>query len=246
MGNQKKESPPVKIFFTSLISLLLFIAFLFPAHSAQEEEKNTVATVNGEKITSDQLSERAQIFRIFMALKSVPEFAEFLMETKEGEEVLDTYRDYVLEKLIEEELILQEGEERGIKVNSKEIEERLSTIIDRTEEVSSKKELLQKLKKDQRTLHDLKKEIYRKLAREKLKKRIVEDVSVSESEIRQYYEKNKDSFRDAGQNIPPLSEVKAQIREKLKKDRKDALWQKWVKKIKAEAIIVKNLTDKSE
>lgn len=200
-----------------------------------------MAVVNGEEITEESLSMRAQIYQVFLALKSVPEFAEFLMETKEGQRALDSYRSYVLEKLIEEKLVLQKAESRGIEVKDREIENRLTTIINRTEEVTNKKELINKLEKDQRTLEDLNEEIHRKLVREKLRREIVGGVKVSESEINNYYEKNKDSFRGNDGEIKPLSKVKDQIRGRLKEDKKETRWKEWLKKAKEEAKIDRNL-----
>ena len=226
----------------TFLLLLLITALCITLQAENNIQKNSVvATVNGEKITKESLTRRAQIHRLFLALKGVPEFAEFLMRTKEGQRALDSYRSYVLEKLIEEELILQKAESRGIEVKDREIETRLSTIIDRTKEVTNKEELIERLKKDQRTLDDLKEEIRRKLFREKLRQEIVGGTKVSKSEIHNYYEENRDSFRGNDGKVKPLSEVKDHIRETLKMDKKEELWQKWLTKAKKEAEIRKNL-----
>ncbi len=226
----------------SFLLLLLFATLAIPVNADQEEKKgSTAAIVNGEEITKEILARRAGIQRIFLALKGVPEFAEFLMNTEEGQRALDYYRGYVLEKLIEEKLILQEAESRGIVVNDQEIENRLSTLINRTKKVTNKEELIEKLKEDQRSLEDLKEEIRRKLVREKLRREIVGKVKVSESEIRNYYEKNRDSFRDKDGVVKPLSEIKDHVQEKLREDKKTARWNEWLKKVKKEAKIVRAL-----
>ncbi|MCF7875693.1 SurA N-terminal domain-containing protein [Candidatus Bipolaricaulota bacterium] len=225
-----------------LLFLLLFATLLIPVHADQENKKSsTVALVNGEEITKGSLTRRAGVQRIFLALKGVPEFAEFLMKTKEGKKALDSYRSYVLEKLIEEKLILQKAESRGINVKDREIENRLSTIINRTKEIANKEELIEKLEKDQRSLDDLKEEIHHKLVREKLRRGIVGKVKVSESEISNYYEKNKNSFRDKEGEVKPLAEEKDHIRKKLRADKKEVRWKEWLKEVKKEATIKKNL-----
>lgn len=226
----------------SILFLFLFAILVIPAHAGKgNTETSAVAIVNGEEITKVSLARRAQIQRVFLALKGVPEFAEFLMRTKEGQRALDYYRSYVLEKLIEEKLILQKAESRGIEVNDKEIENRLSTMINKTKEVANKKELIEELEKGQRTLDDLKEEIRRKLVREKLRREIVGEVKVSVSEIRNYYEKNKDSFRGKDGEVKPLPEVKDHIREKLREDKEAVRWKEWLKKVKKEAKIARNL-----
>lgn len=226
----------------SILILLLFAALVIPVNADQKEkESSVIAIVNGEEITKRSLARRSGIQRIFLALKGVPEFAEFLMNTQEGKRALDSYRSFVLEKLIEEKLVLQKAKSRGIDVKDREIENRLSTIINRTEEVANKEELIGELKKDQRTIADLRKEIRRKIVREKLRREVVGKVSVSESEIRNYYEKNEDSFRGKDGEVKSLAEVKVHVRKKLKQDKRESRWQEWLKKAKKEAEIDKRL-----
>lgn len=226
---------------TSLLLLLFLAILVISVHADQDKKSSIVALVNGEKIPQKSLSTRAQIYRVFLALKGVPEFAEFLMKTREGRRALDSYRSYVLEKLIEEKLILQKAESRGIEVNDREIENRLATIIDRTKEVANKEELMEKLEKDQRSLEDIKEEIRRKLVREKLRREVVGKVKVSDSEISNYYEKNKDSFRGNNGEVRPLSEVKDHIRGKVKVGKKETQWKEWLSRVKKEAKIVRDL-----
>ena len=232
----------------AIVILVVLIYFLsssaFPVTTRAENnkgEKQVVAIVNGENITKKELSERASIYRIFMALRSVPLFAEFLMETDQGEASMDRYRSFVLDKLIREKIILQKAESSGISVTEEEINKRLDVIIKKTKEVDSKQELMERLQKDRRTLHDLKEEISYKLLREKLKKKVLGSVKVSEREIKNYYSNNRDSFRDNAGTIRPLSEVKDHIREALRRDKKDQLWKEWLNQSRDEATIVKKM-----
>jgi len=227
------------------LNLILLISLLTLPLICQAGEKKSadqvVAEVNGEPIKKELLSERARIYRIVMALRSVPLFAEFLMETDEGEKSLDKYRNYVLEKLITEEIIDQKAESLNIKVTEDEIDERLKTIIDRTKEVDSKGELLDRLEKDRRSLRDLQKEISHKLVREKVKKRVVGEVLVSDEKIEDYYAENRDSFRGSDGEVKKLEEVRHQIREKIRRDRRNRVWRDWLKKARKKAEVVKKL-----
>ena len=242
MSHRIYGKPPVRIAITVSICLLIFLFISVTAGTGQgENDEKLVAVVNGEKITKEELSERARIYRIVMALRSVPLFAEFIMETKEGEAALDRYREFVLDKLIREKIISQKANSFGITVTSDEINNRLQVIIEKTKEVDSKDELLERLKKDRRTLHDLKEEISHKLLKEKLKQRVVGDFSVSQKEIEEYYETNRDSFRSKDGEVKPLDEVRDHIREKLRKDREDELWKTWLDQAKKDSKIVKKL-----
>ncbi|MFB6290992.1 MAG: SurA N-terminal domain-containing protein [Candidatus Bipolaricaulia bacterium] len=235
--NRKPTSPGVII---GLLGLFLLTVVTGSLCAAQKEaDKQTVARVNGEPITKEKLSERARIDRIFMALRSVPLFAEFLMETEEGEKTLDRYRKFVLKKLITERIVLQRAESLGITVSEEEINKRLDAIIERTKQVNSREELMKQLEKDRLTLHDLKEEISRKLLREKLKDEVLGKVSVSSKEIEQYYNEHKDSFRDKDGEIQPLTEVRSHIKEELRRNKKRRLWKEWLRQAKEEAKIVK-------
>ena len=242
MKSTREGNDSTSYMVTSLLLLLLFATLVISVHADQEDKGSSpVAVVNGEEITEESLSTRVQIQRIFLALKGVPEFGEFLMTTKEGQRALDSYRSYVLEKLNEKKLILQKAEFHGIEVDDREIENRLATIIERTKEVANKEELMEKLEKDQRSLEDIKEEIRRKLVREKLRQEVVGKVNVSDSEISNYYENNRDSFRGKDGEVKPLSEVKNHIREKLKEDKKETQWKEWLSRVKKETKIVRDL-----
>jgi len=242
MGIYKSRKALTIIILVVLIYLISSSAFPVTTRAKKKKsEKQVVAIVNGEKITRKELSERAQIYRIFMALRSVPLFAEFLMETDQGEASMDRYRSFVLDKLIREKIILQKAESSGITVTEEEINERLEVIIKKTKEVGSKQELMERLQKDRRTLHDLKEEISSNLLREKLKKKVLDSVKVSEKEIKNYYSNNRNSFRGNDGKIRPLSEVKDHIREKLRRDEKDQLWKEWLNQSRKKATIVKRM-----
>jgi parvulin-like peptidyl-prolyl isomerase len=234
--SSKKRCLELKV----IISLLTILSILLIPNPAKSEE--IVARVNGEEITPEQLSERARIDHLFMTLRGAPLFAEFLMETDRGQSVLKHYRSYVLDRVIEDTIVIQRAEEIGIDVSEEEIEKRLNGIIEATENVDNRKELLSDLKGDRRDLNDLKKEIYRRIIREKLRRKVVEDVEVSTQDIKEFYEKNRKTFRDARDRIQPLEEVRDLIRERLIVRKKGKAWNEWLEDAKKEANVVKYLT----
>ena len=230
----------------ALLVLLLVASIASPGFNCKPgtgegTEDTVVARVNDRTITKAELSERTRLYRVFMALRSVPQFARFLMETDQGKAALDMYRNYVLDIMIEEKLIIQKAEARGINITEAEINSRLETIINETKEVSNREELLERLQKDRRNLHDLKEEIYRKLIREKLKEMVTKDVTIKADEVASYYEKNRDSFRGKDGEVKPLSRVRDHVRERLKEDRREEFWRKWLEKTKERADIRKEL-----
>lgn len=222
----------------TFLLLLLLSCITFSAPVSGDE---VVAEVNGKTITKKQLSKRARIDHLFMTLRGAPLFAEFLTDTTEGKETLKNYRSFVLDKLIQDSLILKKMEEFGLAIKEKEIEARLDRIIDNTKEVKNKKELAEHLEQNQQGMADFKEEIYRKIAREKVKKRIVSDVSVKSEKIEDFYKKNKESFRDKKGEIQPLKEVKDVIRERLLATKKEKVWNEWLSQVIKQASVERYL-----
>ncbi len=238
-------TPETKYFEREAKICLLTITFsLLIAIPVKSEE--IVARVNGEKITREELSERARVDHLFMTLRGAPLFAEFLMETDRGQSVLNHYRGYVLDRVIEDTIIIQKAEEIGIDVSEEEIKKRLNEIIEATEDVGNRDELLNDLKRDGRDLNDLKKEIYRRITREKLRRKVVEDVEVSTKDIEEFYEENRKTFRDARDRIQPLEEVRDLIRERLIGRKRSEAWQKWLSDVRKEAEVARYLNQQAQ
>lgn len=228
------SSKAVAWFFLVLLPLAI-LAVSFPGYGEE-----VVARVNNERITRQQLSNRARIEHLFLTLRGAPLFAEFLVETDKGQAALDHYRDYVLDKLITETIIMQKSEEMNIKVSDKEIEKRLNEIIKQTEDVKNLDELKQHLEQDRQDIPQLKQEIRRNIAREKVRTTVVSDTKVEEEEIKDYYEKNKETFRDSNDQVKPLKEVRNIIKDRLREIKEGEAWNSWLSRAKDEATIVKN------
>lgn len=221
--------------------LLLFFAVYFvysPCPLAEDPGEEVLAIVNGEKIRKEQLIERAQIKHVLFVLRKAPLFSEFLMSNEEGKEALSDYKRYVLEKIINETLKLQKAKEMGLEVTKEEIKKGLREYIKYSTEVSEMDELKERLEKNERTMSDLKKEVRKNLLFEKLKRKVTKDLRVSKEEKKNYYRKNKNSFRDKDEEIKEFEEVEDQIEELLREQKVDNYWRNWIEKIKDESSII--------
>lgn len=231
----------------SILVLFLSLTISFggiPREVRSEKKTDSsvkVASVNGEEITKEELVQRARIYHVFVVLGQVPKFARFLMTTEAGQEALDRYRAYVLEKLIEERLQFQKAKELGIAVAEEEIEKKIDSILKHNEKIEDKSDLAAKLESDYRSMEELRREIESNLLQDKLKERVTKDVQVKKQEMINYYEKNKDSFKDKEGNLKPFQEVKAKIREDLKKKKKRGAWKDWLGMVKERADIERTL-----
>ncbi|MGO1469047.1 MAG: peptidyl-prolyl cis-trans isomerase [Tissierella sp.] len=98
------------------------------------------------------------------------------------------YGEPTLNSLISEKIIELEIEKEDIKVDSKEIDEEFDLMA---EQYGGKEGLEQAMAASNLTEEDIKDQIEEKLSIEKL---LGDDVKVTDDEIKEYYEKNKDKF----------------------------------------------------
>jgi peptidyl-prolyl cis-trans isomerase C len=106
---------------------------------------------------------------------------------------LDQIRSQVLENLIARELLYQESLKKGIKVSQDEINEQL---INLKSQFPNEAEFNQALTRMDLTEASIKEKIQRDLALKKLiEDEIVPKVTVSESEIRAFYDNNPETFK---------------------------------------------------
>ena len=134
----------MKKVFIPVILLFLLFAFPFPSLGDEEEsqefsEESTVAIVNGEEITREELDWR--------------------LENIYGRDTLD--------RMIEERLVKQEGVKQGVKVESSELEvkEKVDELIAR---FSSQDEFEKLLAQSNMTLRDVREQVTVKLILERL------------------------------------------------------------------------------
>ncbi|MCF7890609.1 peptidylprolyl isomerase [Candidatus Bipolaricaulota bacterium] len=232
----------------SLVLLLVTPAFGVLAQdedsnqqSAQQDQPTVVATVNGEEITEQQLSQAAQVYPIIMTLsRQFRSFAQFLMTSEAGNTFLTEYRKYVLDNLIEQELKKQKTDELGIEVSEKEIQGQIDKIIENNDQFEDEKSLEDYLKNNQdMSLDDLKARIKESLRQQKLREEVTGKVEVTEDEITSFYEQNKQSYTDEKGNVKPLKEVKDKIEGTLRNQKGNEAWSAWLQEAKEEAEIEK-------
>ncbi|MFC1710032.1 SurA N-terminal domain-containing protein [Patescibacteria group bacterium] len=112
----------------------------------------------------------------------------------------------VLDSIVVEKLILQEGSKQGIEISDEKIEEEIKVIEEQL--VAQGMDLEQALSLQGQTIVDLKKNVRTRLIMEQL---LGDKVSVADEEISTFYEENKD-FYPEGTALEDLKEdIKGQI-----------------------------------
>ncbi len=226
----------------SLVVLFLFLPLVAFAQ-AQPETPQVVAVVNGEEITKPQLDRLTNITGVILTLyRQYPRFAQMLLATEEGKAFLRAYERDVLESLISWRLIIQEARRRGLTVPA----ETLQTELDKTiQGILEKNDLTEDelaeilLSQRGQTLEEFRAQIQRDLEErmlyDLLKEAVTAEVSVSAEEVKAYYERNLDSFKDEEGKVIPLDEVAGKVLAAVTEEKKDAVWKEFLEKLRAEA-----------
>jgi len=188
MASKKKESKSsVKNIILGAIILILIIAGLFGLYKAGlinfTGPGKTVAKVNGEKITQEQLDSQ---YEIFFLLIGYP----------------DSYKEQItkelyLNQMIAEELMLQEAEKIGISpggVSSAELKSSIDIYL-RNNGMTAK-ELAESIVSKELTTEDLQDYFTKQIAINKfLNETMLGSMQVTDDEAEAFYQQNADSFK---------------------------------------------------
>jgi len=203
--------------FSKLFVCFLILTMVLAIPTFSEEATSTTnestglalgiaAIVNGEKITTDKLDFEAQIPYTLAQLKNINErMYNVMVSTKEGYDFLVRYRKAILDELIDGVLIAQCAQKFGIVVSDDEVIDFVNKYID------------QILKQYNITQNDLEQYIkaqgYADLAAyknrlaekrkimlylQRLRDLVTKNVSVSEDQMKQFYNTNKEKFVSEG------------------------------------------------
>lgn len=200
----------LSVYFLILMILLTVSIFSEEATSTTNEATGLAlgiaAIVNGEKITTDKLDFEAQIPYTLAQLKKVNErMYNVMVSTKEGYDFLVRYRRAVLDELIDGVLITQYAQKLGIVVSDDEVIDFVNNYINQIlkQYKITQKDLEQYIKAQGYTdLAAYKNRLAEKrklmLYLQRLKDLVTKNVSVTEEQMKQFYNSNKEKFVSEG------------------------------------------------
>ena len=170
--------------FWALLIVLALITLASPAYAGESQSaEQKVAVVNGAVINQAEFD--TEMNRVLDRLQRTGRFPNDLERSQ--------IRKQVLEKLIARELLYQESQKKGIKVDQKEVDAQLTALKGR---FPSEAEFKNALSRMNLTEVDLKSQFERDLAiRELLDGQIGDKTAVSEKETKAYYDGNLETFK---------------------------------------------------
>jgi hypothetical protein len=249
-----------------LISLLLITVLMVPtAVLAQDMEMNgeqpadsalsqnsqanqVVATVNGEEITSQQLAQQANVNQILQQVSQVDQqLAQILASSEAGSTVLEELQKAKLDNLIDNVLLRQAAEESDITLTQAEKDEiyqqQKQSILQQNQ---MNEEQFQSILKQQGYENEAAyKEEFSNNPQIKINKLIEEEVmsniEVSEEELKQAYDENKEAFAQSGQEDTSFEALKPQLEKMLKQQKQNQAIKEYIQQLREDAEIEKNI-----
>ncbi len=152
------------------------------AFSAGCSNANTAAKVNGESISVEELNKQVEQLK-----KQYPQ----MFEGADGEGRLLDFKQRLLDNLINQELVRQAAEDKGIKVSDEDVNKQIDQL---KAGFKDPKQFEQALKSAGMTEDALKKQIKEQLLTQRLIESLSKDSNVDEAAVKAYYEKNKTQF----------------------------------------------------
>ncbi len=167
-----------------VIGAILILVFSFTVIGCGAK---SVAEVNGEKITQEQLDKRANK----MKLAYEQQGASF--DGDQGKMMLDAIKQQTLDQMINQILIKQAAEKEGVAPSDSDIQKRFDEIKKR---FKTEKEFTDALKNYNYTEDELKEYISQQAMMDALFQKVTKNVKVSEDDMKKYFDENKDKFKE--------------------------------------------------
>ncbi len=173
-----------------IILALIFTGCGIVRKNPEVEKNSAVAKVNGEVIVKEEFTRNLQLYRNSYEQQYGKDVWD---KDIEGKKLIDVVKEQVIEKMILDRLVLEQAAEQGIEVSREEIEEEIQSIKGYFE---GEEKFLEFLNTQNLSEEKLKEQVKKDLIIYRYKEKIVEDVTVSEEDIKNYYDNNIKEFKE--------------------------------------------------
>ncbi|MFP4159165.1 MAG: peptidylprolyl isomerase [Desulfobacterales bacterium] len=167
----------------------LCLSIFLTAANAEDAEKDSsgddhVAVVNKTKIPAEDLERKVDMIRARYAGSGAEISGEQLAQLKRT----------ILDNIIDQEMLYQASREEGIEVDPDEIQQEIDQLMDQFENQEDFRKQMAEMNYSEEALE---KEIRQNLAIRKLiDERFASEISVSDDDIKAYYEENQSEFEE--------------------------------------------------
>ncbi len=151
----------------------------------------------------------------------------------------DEWADRILESLIDDVIIAEEADQRGIEATDADIEAGVARIRDN---FASEEEFTQWLTERGMDVSELQRRVTLELITSRVFLAVTADVEVTGDEVRDYYRSHRSDYTIDDRRIP-LLQVRREIQEMLAKEERDRIFGDWLAERREAARVVVVLPD---
>ncbi len=171
-----------------IVSLILSMIMTLSLVGCSSNGDETVATVNGQTITLGNYEKLLALNKTSMEAYYGSEI--WSTEIEEGKTYEDTLKEMVIESMTTSEVLYQEAKKQNILPTDEEVQEEIDSFNESIKDDTEYQEELKKMGIDDEFL---KYQFTRDLVDENLYAKYLEEIEIPESEMKAYYEDNKDT-----------------------------------------------------
>lgn len=176
----------------SMVMVMLLCLAVFMLGCNSNKTNHPIAEVNGEKIT------QADYDKLYAVIKADYESTQGVtLDNSKDKTIIDKLKNSTYDNLVMQKLIRQDAAKKGIKVDSKEVDQYISYIKE-SKNQTDKEGFKKFLAETKFTEAGLREYLETQQLNSKLSDKVTGTVTVSDAEARKYYDKNKSEFQDKG------------------------------------------------
>jgi len=191
----------------------------------QVEPNEIVAIVNEEELKGDEFNNISM---------SIQDQMEQMGEDTSSKESAEQVKIETLDILVNQALIRQQTKESKMKAEKSEVDEGYTELV---KQVGDEKEMKKMLKSKGMDVETLKEQIAESIVFEKYGEKVAPVGKITEEEIKEYYDQVSAESKDAGQELPPLEEVREEIKGSIEQEQQQKKLAAHVEELKENAEI---------
>lgn len=183
-----------------LLFIVLAFAGIFLMACGDSGEEN-IAEVNGDTISHEDYNKYYEMIKREYEIQNLGsgagEDADVELDEKKDKDTIKNLKQRAFDALVLKQLVKQEAASRGLQLSDEELEKGLSNFKDSAfgNQTDNYEKFLQELGIDE---GELRKEIGYQMLSKKLQQEICTDITVSEEELKSFYDENLESFKEMG------------------------------------------------
>lgn len=168
---------------------ILAIGFLITLSGCNKNPEGVIAKVNGEEITEEQFNIEFESFKgLYEKQLGKDAMSQIEEDGRTREEIL---RENILEKMIMDKIIKIETEKMDIFVSEEELNKKIKEYIDAT---GGEEEFKSYLEESDLSENFFRENLRKELLMNKHRKEIIENLSITEEQAKEYFKDNKESL----------------------------------------------------